>query len=388
MVWGELPNEKKKIITYRVHRGDNIADIAKDYDILPQSLARRIRDLKQQNRYDAYVDEGGAYFIQRADEIQQNLSSVLTVSATIPEHKPIKTTYGNIFLDALCKMQQTGHNCITDSDIRYVGADAVEERKILLNAKKQWSILYFTDLHCPLQDNTAIKALMKVFDTVEHNLVINGGDNLDLYGLSTFSKEINQLFRNNFSKEVEEHDKIMAMIQDRSGAPKISLYGNHMIRYDKWLSNTPFMAMSGKSFKSLQLDALLSLEHYGWYPFVGDIMVSETKDVAYPKPTLIFTHGERAKRGGGNSALSQFKDFGAVSYVMGHTHRLAVAYQRTLHGQHVMAEGGTLRDLNPDYVKYPNWQNGLLHIMADGDKVVATPIVIIGENAYIGNAKL
>lgn len=404
MVWGELTLDKRKKIAYRYHTGEHVDNIAKDYQLKPQSLARRIRELKYSNKYDEYVKDGSIYFIQHDQIATHTTTGTITVSGNINDPViviPAATTlygttsaptiaksYGNTFLDAMCKMEKTGANCITSSDIRYEDADDINERKVLLNSKKQWSILYFTDLHCPLQDNDAVKALMRVFDRVEHNLVINGGDNLDLYGLSSFSKEVNQLFRNNFAKEVSEHDKIMQMIAERSDKPKISLYGNHMIRYDKWLSNTPFMSMSSKSFSSLQLDALLSMEYYGWYPFVGNILVSENKDASYPKPTLIFTHGEKAKRGGGESALSQFRDWGAVSYIMGHTHRMAVVYKRTLHGQHVVAEGGTLRNLNPDYVKYPDWQNGLLHITADGDKIVVTPIMILGGNAYIGNAKL
>ena len=158
-------------------------------------------------------------------------------------------------------------------------------------------------------------------------------------------------------------------------------------RADKWLAQTPFMG-TAKSNTQLSLNRVLSLKHYGWHDFADTIMFAKAEEVKYPKPILLLDHGTRVKSGAVKSAASQFNSFGAVSYIQGHVHRLGVGYQRTLHGQHCLAEGGTLRDITPEYLKYPDWANGLLHFVVDKDVVTITPILIENGVAYIGNTKV
>lgn len=372
MVWSELDRVVQNKIAYRYSTGENVGKLADEFGLNTSSLIRKIRKLREIKIYDKMVMLGSGI-------------------STVPEPSIVKTSTdqsrienGNLLELLVNRSNKTIKS--NNSDITFHDAKRINDRVIYLDSNKEWSILYFTDWHCPLQDNSAIDAMIRVIKTVDHNLLINGGDNLDLYGLSSFVKDNDYLFKNNFNKEIAAHDIIMEKVANASNAPKLSLYGNHLDRYDKWLSNTPFIDLDRNT--NIGLDSVLKMFYYGWNPFVGTIMVSDKKDLQYPKPTIIFDHGQKATKGAGNSALSQFKDYGAVSYVMGHVHRLSVAYKRTLHGQHCIAEGGTLRDLNPDYTKYPDWQNGMLHISVNKDVVTATPILFSSGKALIAGIKI
>ncbi len=370
MVWTELGRDAQDKIILR-SQAESIDELAKEYKLLPQSLHRKIRRLKQDGLYQWIIDKQN-----KKSAPQQKMAEV--------KPEPVKIDPFIARINNAVKGSATSNN----QYILNVNPDApVKDRVMYIDPKRQWHGIFFTDLHCPYQDEDSVNAMIRVIKTLDHNIIINGGDNLDLYGLSTFAKDYDNLFQNNFDKEIKEHNRVMERIAEVSTAPKVSLYGNHMERYDKWLSATPFVSM-GSAKNQMSLDVLLSMGYYGWNPFMGTIMFAEKENQMFPKPTLVLDHGTHVSKGAGKSAASQFKSYGAVSYIMGHVHRLGVSYMRTLHGQHCIAEGGTLRGLNPDYMKYPDWQNGMLHFVIDGDTVSITPILISNGNAYIGNTKI
>lgn len=375
MVWTELSREKQDDIVLR-SRTESLSLLANEYELLPQSLERKIRTLKQSGMFDYIVNKYG-----------KNATKANVAPEKNVDNRSDRTT--DPFLARLDRVVKSGiTHSLGKTLIENVNPDAqVKDRLFYINPKKQWHGIFFTDLHCPYQDKLSIDAMIRVMKVLDHNIIINGGDNLDLYGLSTFAKDYDNLFVNNFDKEIAEHNIVMERIAAVTDAPKISLYGNHMERYDKWLSNTPFVSMNSAR-NNMSLDKLLSMSYYGWHNFAGTIMFAEKDNEMFPKPKLVLDHGTRVAKGAGKSAASQFKSYGAVSYIMGHVHRLGVSYMRTLHGQHCLAEGGTLRGLNPDYMKYPDWQNGMLHFVVDGDTVSITPILITNGHAYMGNTKI
>jgi hypothetical protein len=50
---------------------------------------------------------------------------------------------------------------------------------------------------------------------------------------------------------------------------------------------------------------------------------------------------------------------------VGHSHRLGVYYQTNVRGVHASYENGCLCDLKPEYVNYPNWQQGFSVVSVD-----------------------
>ena len=364
MTWTELTREQQDDIILR-SQNEVLDALAHEYNLLPQSLARKIRGLKQNGMYD--------YILNKLSKPQEKKGKIVSAPTEDP------------FLTNLFPLIRDSNNSIEDKDIRRIELN--NKNVYLINPDKEWHGIFFTDLHCPYHDKKSVAALIRILNVLDHNILINGGDNLDLYGLSSYAKDSDMLFQYGFAGEVEAHNRIMEEIGQVTMAPKISLYGNHMERYDKWLGQISFMG-TAKSNTQLSLNRVLSLKHYGWHDFADTIMFAKAEEIKYPKPILLLDHGTRVKSGAVKSAASQFNSFGAVSYIQGHVHRLGVGYQRTLHGQHCLAEGGTLRDITPEYLKYPDWANGLLHFVVDKDVVTITPILIENGVAYIGNTKV
>lgn len=369
-VWTELSRETQDEIILRYDQGETTIALASEFNLLSQSLDRKMRALKQNGLY---------YHIIRKNKGKHEKvkSSPYVASKSI-----------NPFLKVV--ESQKSYKAQGAIDFKFINEKAEpKHRAMLIDSRKQWSGIFFTDIHCPFQDDESINAMIRVLEVMDYNIIVNGGDNLDLYGLSVYAKDPDMVFQNHFQREVDAHNVIMDRIGEAArDVPKISLYGNHMERYDKWINNTPFLSM-GYLKNQLSLDSILSMSHYGWMPFQGSIMFTEEMNNLYsPKPKMVLEHGTRVSRGAGKSAASQFRSYGATSYIMGHVHRLSVAYNRTLHGQHCMAEGGTLRTLNPEYMKYPDWQSGMLHFTIDGDVVSITPILIQNGIAYVGNSKI
>lgn len=385
MTWTELDRESQDDIILRFSQGDDVNVLAAKYKLLPQSLSRKMRKLKSNGMFDYILNKQAnkraSYKLIEVDN-RGNKTPVVRQVSRAPE-----TRQSNAFLR------------VVDSQKLYVPQPQIDftfinqqekpqDRMVTLDSDKEWSGIFFTDIHCPYEDPASVDAMLRVLKAVDHNIIINGGDNLDLYGLSVYAKDTKMLFQNHFSVEVEAHNRIMEQIGEASSAPKVSLYGNHMERYDKWMETTPFVAM-GYLNNQLSLDAVLSMSYYGWHPFQGTLMfASKDNNIMTPKPVMVIDHGTRVKRGAGKSAVSQMKSYGSTSYVMGHVHRLGVNYIRTMHGQHCTAEGGTLRNLNPEYLRFPDWQNGMLHFTVHKDVVSITPILIEKGVAYVGNSKI
>lgn len=375
--WSSLSYDEQNKIIYGHYRGESVGNLAKQFGLNESSLDRKIRFLKERNLYNFILKKANA----SVDPVPVENNR---------KHSTVQTTNRNPFLKTVDSIYSKNIKSYTkENAFDYVNQDRQpKDRTVFIDSDKEWSGIFFTDVHCPFQDDESVSAMLRVLDVMEYNIIINGGDNLDLYGLSAYAKDPDMLFQNHFQKEVDAHNELMEKIASRApDVPKLSLYGNHMERYDKWIANTPAISM-GYLKNQLSLDNLLRMEYYGWEKFQGTIMFGKSDDIYEPKPLLLLDHGTRVSRGAGKSAASQFNAYGAVSYIMGHVHRLGVAYKRTLHGQHCIAEGGTLRNLSPEYMKYPDWQSGMLHFYVHKDVVTITPIFIRKGIAYVGASKI
>jgi hypothetical protein len=78
---------------------------------------------------------------------------------------------------------------------------------------------------------------------------------------------------------------------------------------------------------------------------------------------LEVTHGDKIAPKSGYTAHKMLE--AGISGVSGHVHRLGMVYRTTRTGTTVWAEGGCLCDLNPSYVRDPNWQLGITVLYVD-----------------------
>src|SRR5690606_37652260 len=96
-----------------------------------------------------------------------------------------------------------------------------------------------------------------------------------------------------------------------------------------------------------------------------------------------------ARKHAGNSSRGESENLGYISTISGHVHRLSVSYKRTIKGQIMMAEAGTLRGLRPEYNAYPDWQHGFLYLtFVPGLGVFCQPILIVNGIAYMNGKEI
>ena len=190
-----------------------------------------------------------------------------------------------------------------------------------------------------------------VGDLKPHGVILNG-DITDCYELSEFDK--NPLTDFTLDREIKESGAYLERIA-RHCKERWWLRGNHEDRLRRTLWKNPKFA----SVKAFQFPELFHLKDHGfrWKPYGGVLHLGK----------LLVTHGSMVNKHSGSTARAHFDKYGS-SVLVGHTHRLGVYYRTNAKGIHAGYENGCLCRLNPEYVQYPDWQQGfsVVHVEDDG----------------------
>lgn len=211
-----------------------------------------------------------------------------------------------------------------------------------------WVVL--SDLQIPFQDKPVVDLVCKfIADLKPHGVVLNG-DVVDAYELSEFDK--NPLKEAGLDREIYEAAQLMARLAAMGIKRRVWLGGNHEDRLRRTLWKNPKFA----KIAALQFPALFDLATYGfeWKPYGGVLNLGR----------LIVTHGSTVRQHSGWTARAHFEKFGG-SVLIGHTHRLGAYYRTNARGVHVSFENGCLCRLDPEYVQFPDWQQGLSVVHVD-----------------------
>lgn len=335
MIWSNLkPEDQQEILDRVLVHGEDVEAIAFDYGLKSSSLSRKIRLIKRES-------EG-----KSSDK--PNIRTTL-VGNTAPGSNP-------------------------------------NERTLYVNVNRAVNIIVYSDLHSPFHDVKAVDAFLRCVKILPHDIVVDGGDGCDMYGLSSYQKNQIMLYTKHVAEDFKGHYAFCASLNKVSKAPKYRILGNHFSRYINWLHANPGVAW----VEELQLDNLLRSKEYGWEVPVGSIYFNaDITDVDYPDPELIIHHGTLARKHAGNSSRGESENLGYISTISGHVHRLSVSYKRTIKGQIMMAEAGTLRGLRPEYNAYPDWQHGFLYLtFVPGLGVFCQPILIVNGIAYMNGKEI
>lgn len=164
------------------------------------------------------------------------------------------------------------------------------------------------DVHFPYECKPAMASMFYFLRDFKPDVVVQLGDLVDFYALSSYSKDPNRLLTiqdeldmaNNFWKKVKQI------------CPKADLYmksGNHEDRFQKVLWTKPELS----PIKSLKLSNLLGCDDYG-VTFVESHQKLVFEDV------LQITHGKYISANSGSSALKELTAR-RMSGVSGHVHR-------------------------------------------------------------------
>lgn len=338
--WSDLSKQEQEKIIVRLECGDSRKTIAEEYSLHYESFARTMRRV----------------FAKRAPA--QNIQAT-NVS-------PYNAPHLSIYI---------------------VDDENPNNRSLFLNPSFKVNIIFFTDAHFPYHDQRATDAFLRACSVLDHDIIISGGDILDLYGLSKYGKDPHQLLAKNIKIEKRCFVEFAESLNEISPhSEKLGIWGNHMHRYTLWLADNP----SFSSMEELSMDNMLELRRLRWHKHVGEILFdADPGSIVFPKPSLVFHHGTISRKHSGASSRAESESFGYVSSVSGHVHRLSVAYKRTINGQILMAEGGTLRDLRADYIYRPDWQNGFLYMTyCPGGQIYCSPVLIHNGLAYYNGKQI
>jgi predicted phosphodiesterase len=227
------------------------------------------------------------------------------------------------------------------------GIPYITKRKV----KGIYKILVLPDIHVPYHCESAIEAAIQLGEIFQPDEVIQLGDLLDCYTLSTYSRSSYR--QGNISLEINQAKDLLDKIKKRTGAKRATLLeGNHEARIRKYvLSKAPELA----SLKQLRVDHMLELGDIGW-SFIPEHKFYQINDV-------FFTHGEYANMHSAKKHIDEYR----VTVVHGHTHRITSRYHRGLDKTIAGVELGFLGsfEVGAEFVKRANWQHGVGTVVID-----------------------
>ena len=227
------------------------------------------------------------------------------------------------------------------------------------------TLAIINDTHNPYQDQKALDLVEGLLKEIQPDYLIYNGDVNDFYQISEFDKDPKRA--GNLQDDIKSTQEMFQRHQELlPNTKKILLAGNHEDRLRRFLWSK---AAAVSSLECLELPQLYNLEKYGirFVPYEEGLLVNKT---------FLIIHGDLVASQSGYTAKRMMDKHGG-SGICGHTHRGGVSYKRDRFGEYAWYENYCLCDLNPDYCKNPNWQQGfsLVHFVGHQFYVEQIPIV-------------
>lgn len=227
---------------------------------------------------------------------------------------------------------------------------------------KTVTALVWSDTHFPFQDESVLAIVQAIAEDMKPDFLVHGGDLLDCYSLSDFSKDPTR--KETLQDEIDMARAHLAAMRLASPDSKfIALAGNHEDRLQRvlWNLDGPASTLNQlTSFrKAMTWPALLGLDELGVEWVATD---EQTKKRFLPK--FILKHGTIIRGKSGATAAAEQAKYNK-SGSSGHTHRLGVIWHRDSNGSHCWIETGCTCDVNPSYCTDPDWQQGCLFLTFD-----------------------
>ena len=229
------------------------------------------------------------------------------------------------------------------------------------------------DLHVPYHDPQAVKVMLSVINDVKPHEIDIAGDLLDFYQMSKFDK--NPLLIPKLQENLNTGRELLKGL--RETCPGADIYyelGNHEDRLRRYLWS---IAKELSSLECLEIDNLLGLKSL-------KIKMIEYEEGRIVNGVFSVSHGSIASIHSGFTAKRTFEKQGGNG-IVGHSHRGGSFYKTDKFGTHGYWENFCLCNLEPDYVKHPNWQQGFSIINYIGDRFFVEQIPIVkGKCVYGG----
>lgn len=249
-----------------------------------------------------------------------------------------------------------------------------EKREPFILPKVNDNILVLSDLHIPYHSIAAINCAIKYGKENKINTIFINGDLIDMYQFSRFEKDPR---KRSAKDEINAAKEFLAVL--RKLFPNAGIYyhfGNHDIRYERWLMSHPEIFDDPYFELETRLECIKSKVH-----IVGD------KQITYCGATggLSLHHGHFIFRGS-QSPVSPAKtilDKMGMSMICGHTHKISEYTKIDGKGKiHTCWSSGSLCELLPDYNPMANnYTHGFAHAIIKDDKFTV-------RNFRIDNGKI
>jgi len=231
------------------------------------------------------------------------------------------------------------------------------------------------DPHNPYHDKETMRAVNPFLKELQPNYLVYNGDVNDFYQISSFDKNPDRI-----NRMQEDLDSTTAMFGlHRNLMPNtvmIEVDGNHEDRLRRFLWSS---AVQFASLRALQLEQLLRLDDYeiSHVPYEEGLMVNDI---------FLVIHGDLSSKESGYTAKRMREKHGGNG-LCGHCHKGGSSYKRDRFGIWGWWEGFCLCDLYPDWIKNPNWMQGLSLVHFKGKRFWVEQIPII-DHAFMYGGKL
>lgn len=218
----------------------------------------------------------------------------------------------------------------------------------------QQTAVVMNDFQIPFQDATIMSLVQSFVRELKPDTLIWNGDIVDCYSISNFDR--NPLTLERLEDERSIACEYMALFSDVRR--KIWIGGNHEDRLRRflWRHASPLAGVG-----ELEFSRLFFLGHYGfeWVEYNEYVMLGK----------LLVTHGSLVNKHSASTARSHFEKYGS-HVIIGHTHRMGSYYKTQLGVPYVAFENGCLCSLTPEWIKYPDWQQGFSVVHYDDESGV------------------
>jgi hypothetical protein len=219
--------------------------------------------------------------------------------------------------------------------------------------------LVFSDVHFPFQDPRVVDRLLWFSRMLKPDGVIAGGDTLDFYELSRFSKDPRRKTDTSLNNELRQARTFLRSLKNGTGARwLVWMDGNHEARLARHLADrTPELSTletpDGELILTvphlLELDGLgYQYLEYGDYFTLGDLDFEHGTVVSKPaaSPAGMTARNTLIRRG--------------RSVAMGHVHTQAHVINTDRGGYYHALEIGCCCQLVPEYDRNARWAHGWL----------------------------
>jgi predicted phosphodiesterase len=238
------------------------------------------------------------------------------------------------------------------------------------------TIAAVNDMHYPDVDLRAVNTSNALITLTKPEVIVILGDLHDFYSLSDFDKSPSRLDK--LQEELDEASLYLQVLRTNNpDARIIFLEGNHEDRLRRYLWS---QAKPLATLRCMDIKSLFSLKDYEVesIPYEEGLLINST---------FLFLHGDLVRAHSSYTAHAMM-DKHSGNGMIGHTHRGGSFYKVTRSGYQGWWENWCLCDLNPDYTKYPNWQQGMSLVQFAGNHQFFVEQIPIIEGQAIYGGKL